>query len=120
MSFINGPAATNDTFKDWTIDPSLAHDSDHFGIRFMIDHGRKEIDNPHGLKYNIKDTNPNKWLKAFGEELGKVKNILDPLCSTTHLDTMQLDMFANTLTNVLQQTTSKVSKPCKPSSHAKP
>jgi hypothetical protein len=53
-----------DTFKDWSVDPSVAHDSDHFAIGFVIDHGRKKISNSLGLKYSLKDTQPSDWVKA--------------------------------------------------------
>ncbi|PPQ76465.1 hypothetical protein CVT25_000729, partial [Psilocybe cyanescens] len=120
LSFINGPASVNDTFKDWCIDPTLSHDSDHFGIKFTIDHGRKIIDNPCGLKYNIKNTNRDEWTKAFAEELDKVQNILEPLSTAESLNPSLLDTFADTFTMALQQVTSRTSKLIKPSPQAKP
>ncbi|PPQ75421.1 hypothetical protein CVT25_008058, partial [Psilocybe cyanescens] len=120
LSFVNGSATANDTFKDWAIDPSIALDSDHYGIKFTIDQGRTEVDNPCGVKYNLKETKPDKWIKAFEEELNKVKRVLDPLYSLETLNAEELDTFNELLTETLQRTTSRVSKVRQPSTRAKP
>ena len=49
LLFANETAYNLKTFKDWAINPSIAHDSDHNVIRYTIDHGRHEIDNILGV-----------------------------------------------------------------------
>ena len=77
LSFANHSATTQDTFKMWAIDPSLAHDSDHNAIKFTIDHGLKEIENLLGIKYCMNNVDPADWTKAFEAELhhGKRPNL---------------------------------------------
>ena len=121
LSFANAIAITHDTFKDWAVDPAIAHDSDHFGIKFTIDQGRKEVDNPMATKYSLKETNPEDWAKAFQDELDNRKHIFDPLISqATKLTSAQLDLFADTLTGALQTSTAKVAKIKSPSTKSKP
>ncbi|PPQ92947.1 hypothetical protein CVT25_000111, partial [Psilocybe cyanescens] len=120
LSFVNGVASANDTFKDWAIDPSIAHDSDHFGIKFTIDQGRREVDNPCGVKYNLKETKPSEWLKAFEEELAQTKEVIEPLYSQESLNADQLDIFNDAITDTIQRTTSRVGKVRHPSTRAKP
>ncbi|PPR03941.1 hypothetical protein CVT26_001146 [Gymnopilus dilepis] len=120
LSFVNGHARQRDTFQDWAIDPSLAHDSDHYAIKFTIDHGRKEIENPCGIKYNLKDVSPAEWLEAFHPRLEEARDILDNILSHPTPSTDQLDLFVNTLTTALQDTTNKVAKARRFSPNAKP
>ena len=58
LSFTNPEANEQDTFKDWAIDPDLALDSNHNAIKFMIDHGLKEIENIFNTKYCINKMTP--------------------------------------------------------------
>jgi hypothetical protein len=78
LSFANHQATTQDTFKNWAIDPALAHDSDHNAIIFTIDHGLKEIENTLGIKYSMNNVDPAEWLKHFENELEKVSPELTP------------------------------------------
>ncbi|KAF5313929.1 hypothetical protein D9619_013084 [Psilocybe cf. subviscida] len=119
LSFANSEATTQDTFKDWCVDPSLAHDSDHYAIRFTIDHGRHEVPNPLGLKYSLKQVEPMKWIDIFNEEIEKVEEILQKL-TTQHIEKEDLDVCAETITSTMQNATARVGKELRPSTTAKP
>ena len=62
LTFTNHEANIQDTIKDWAIDPQISLDSDHNAIKFTIDHGQAEIDNPFGIQFNTKDVQPDKWI----------------------------------------------------------
>jgi hypothetical protein len=62
LSFANAEAINQDTFKEWAVDPSIALDSDHNAIKYTIDHGLKEIQNPLGIKFCINKVDPAEWL----------------------------------------------------------
>ena len=74
LSFANATARRLNTFKDWSINPTICHDSDHNAITFTIDNGRKEINNILGSKYNISKIDPDEWSQTFNDELDKVKD----------------------------------------------
>jgi hypothetical protein len=42
LTFANGQAITQDTVQDWAVNADLAYGSDHNGIQWTIDYGRKE------------------------------------------------------------------------------
>jgi hypothetical protein len=119
LSFVNGLAIAQDTFQEWAINTNIAGFSDHYGIQFTIDLGRKEIDNIYGCKFSLKKVKPEDWTKAFE------KAILDlPQLTLTaeidHPSTEDLDTFANLLTQTLQTATAATTQPCNSSTQAKP
>ena len=120
LTFINQEATTQDTFKDWAVDPQLALDSDHNAIKFTIDQGRKEIDNPCGIKYNLKDIQPDEWIKVFEEEIDTRWATLDEFQSIEQPNKNQLDDYADTLSRTIQSAMERLSKTKTNSHHAKP
>ena len=120
LSFANNTARRLDTFKDWAIDPSISHDSDHNAIKFTIDNGRQEIENILGIKYNIAQTDPKEWSKAFDTELDKVKVPLNLLHSNDDPSEEQLDEYAQILTQSIHNAISATAKERRPSTKAKP
>ncbi|KAH6906675.1 Endonuclease/exonuclease/phosphatase, partial [Coprinopsis sp. MPI-PUGE-AT-0042] len=110
LSFANIPAIANDTFKDWCVDPSLSHDSDHYAIRFVIDEGRQEILNPTGIRYSLKDAKPQEWIKTFNHEIERVRNELEILTLQENLTYSDLDHCEEILTTAIQNTTAKIGK----------
>ncbi|KAF5319459.1 hypothetical protein D9619_008774 [Psilocybe cf. subviscida] len=119
LSFANPEAISQDTFKDWCVDPSLSHDSDHYAIRFTIDHGRHEIANPLGLKYSLKHVKANEWVEAFEKEVAKVEETLEKLTSP-HIEKEDIDDGAHAITVAMQNATAQVGKERRPSPVAKP
>ena len=120
LSFANATATRLDTFKDWSIDPSISHDSDHNAIKFTIDNGRKEIDNILGTKYNISKIDPEEWARTFDLELDKVKVQLNLINENNNPSEEQLDAYAETLSQAIQNTISLTAKERRPSNNAKP
>ena len=120
LSFANPTASRLATFKDWAIDPEIAHDSDHNAIKFTIDNGRQEVDNPLGIKYNINKINPDTWIETFSQELEKVKGQLTLLQETQDPTEEQLDEYAESLSRAIQDTTAQTAKERRPSNNAKP
>lgn len=120
LSFTNKEATRQGTFQDWAIDPSIALDSDHFAIKFTINHGRKEVENICGIKYNLKEVNPADWIQAFECELQKVEAALTELEHLENPSNAQLDQYAETLTQAVQAATVMTGKERKPQPFAKP
>ena len=120
LTFINQEATTQDTLKDWAIDPQLSFDSDHNAIKFTIDQGRTEVDNPFGIKYNIKDVQPDEWVKTFENELAKVEQTLKDLQNTVLPNAEQLDTYTECLTRAIQHATERTAKPNRKSPQSKP
>ncbi|PPQ73559.1 hypothetical protein CVT24_007444 [Panaeolus cyanescens] len=121
LSFVNQTALMEDTFKDWSIDPELSLDSDHYAIRFVIDPDRPVIQNPTGIKFSLKETKPEDWITAFETELKRHSRTLTPLTRHDLLtNPEQLDIVVKTLTQAIQNATSKTGKRYRPSTHSKP
>jgi len=47
------------------INQEIAYSSDYYTIQWTLFNNTEPIDNTYGLKFNIKDTNWEKWVKAF-------------------------------------------------------
>ena len=120
LSFANITAINLNTFKDWSIDPSLAHDSDHNAIRFTIDNRRQEIDNILGIKYNINKVDPSEWSRHFNQELNKTEPLLTSLHNNADPSIAQLDEYTDTLSKAMQDAIALSAKERRPSSNAKP
>ena len=120
LSFANPEAMRRDTFKFWAIDSSLSLDSDHNAITFTIDHGLQEIPNLLPIKLNIKNVDPEKWSNIFEQELNKVNHILAPLLATRSPSDMQLDLYAETLSQCIQNALASAAPERRPSAKAKP
>ena len=45
--------------------------SDHFALRWTIDHGTTELQNVTGSRFNFKDTKLRDWKEAFSQELSR-------------------------------------------------
>ena len=120
LSFANAEAVAQDTFKNWAVDPSFAYDSDHNAITLTIDYGLKEIQDFFPIKYNTKAIDPEEWSKTLDEELAKMENILNPLLNNEDPSNDQLDAYAETLSEIIQNTLGRTAPTRKPSPHAKP
>ena len=120
LSFANPEACTQDTFKEWAIDPAISHDSDHNGIKFTIDHGLKEIDNTLGIKYSLNKVDPGEWTKCFEDELSEVSNALNTFYANETPSDDQLDEYATILSTAIQKAIAKAAKERTPSTNAKP
>jgi len=104
LSFVNGPATMADTFQDWAINTNIAGCSDHYGIHFTIDQGRKEINNAFGIKYSLKNIKPEDWTSAFNKATSECPDLmtLAQIENPTHAD---LDKYTELLTDSLQAAT---------------
>ena len=120
LSFASSEAITQDTFKHWAIDPSFSLDSDHNAISFTLDHGLKEIPDFFPIKYNVQKVDPKEWSKAFEAELTKAEHILTPLLNEISPSNDQLDTYAETLSEVIQNTLAQTAPARRPSTQAKP
>jgi hypothetical protein len=120
LSFANAEAVRLDTFKQWAVDPALALDSDHNAIRFLLDHGLSEIRDYFPIKYNLNKVDPEEWSKAFGTELHKLEPTLTPLLTSDNLSTHQLDTYAETISEAIQNTLAMTAPERRPSQNAKP
>ena len=120
LSFASSEAIAQDTFKHWAIDPSFSLDSDHNAISFTLDHGLKEIPDFFPIKYNVQKVDPEEWSKAFEAELTKAEHILTPLLNEISPSNDQLDTYAETLSEVIQNTLAQTAPARRPSTQAKP
>ncbi|KAJ7706795.1 endonuclease-reverse transcriptase-domain-containing protein, partial [Mycena rosella] len=83
LTFVNAAAINEDTVKEWSIDRSMSYGSDHHGIRWKLHHGRTEIDNITGARYNLKDVDPEDWSKAVRDELERQRDGIRPSWTMT-------------------------------------
>ena len=120
LTFVNGRAIQAGTVKEWAIDPELAHDADHLGIKFLIDHGQTEINNPLDIKYCLKEVKPDEWIQELENAINRLKVDLQPLLLPGPLHPTTLDKCADTLTEALQAATAATAKIRQPCAHAKP
>ena len=104
----------------WSIDPSLAHDSNHNAIKFTIDHGLKEIENPLGIKYCLNNVESKDWINAFELELNKSAQDLNIILNDPNPTVERLDNYATLLSSALQKAIAKSAKECTPSANSKP
>ncbi|KAF8202788.1 Endonuclease/exonuclease/phosphatase, partial [Mycena galopus ATCC 62051] len=111
LTFVNGAAINNDSVQEWTIDSSMSYGSDHYGIRWVMDYGRTEVDNISGTQFGLKDVDPEDWGKAFRTALSIERDALDPILDmNTSTTNEQLEEAATALTRAMQAATAKVGK----------
>ena len=120
LSFANAEARRLDTIKHWAIDPGLALDSDHNAIKFTIDHGLMEIPDYFPVKYNLKKVDTEEWSKALDNELEKSAQMLTPLLDSENITNDQLDTYAETLSEAIQNALALSAPVRRPSPNAKP
>ncbi|KAE9392422.1 hypothetical protein BT96DRAFT_1000371 [Gymnopus androsaceus JB14] len=121
LTWSNVHATWNDTTCEWAINPNLSVGSNHVDIRWKLDSGLEEINNPLGMKYNMKDVLPKDWKDKFNEEIEKQMDMLQPLLHIGPAMTNDdLDAAANAFSDTMQAATAKVAPVQKPSPHAKP
>jgi ribonuclease HI len=120
LSFANAEASRLNSFKQWAVVPGLALDSDHSAIKFTLDHGLCEIPVYFPIKYNLKKVDTEDWTKAFDEELTKLDLTLTPLLNNPNLTNEQLDTYADSLSEAIQNTLARTAQERKPSPNAKP
>jgi len=96
--------------QDWAIDPSLAHNADHLGIKFIITHSLEEIENPMDIKYHLKDVKLYEWSKELENTLARYHTILQPLYSAETLQQDTLDQCADAITEAMQMATAATAK----------
>ncbi|KAJ6513040.1 Endonuclease/exonuclease/phosphatase, partial [Mycena sanguinolenta] len=65
LTFTNTPATALDVTKEWAVDGTLASGSDHHALRWIIDYGVAEVENPMGIKYNFAKIDGEKWDNTF-------------------------------------------------------
>ncbi|KAJ3963704.1 Endonuclease/exonuclease/phosphatase [Lentinula raphanica] len=117
LTWVNTKAAEVDATQEWAIDQDLMTGSDHVGIRWRYDPGQAQIENPLGVKYNLKKVKPAEWIKAFDEEVEKLGNRLTPITESVNITRDQLDDAAEALTKAMQNATEKVAQVRRPSPH---
>ncbi|KAF9028728.1 hypothetical protein BDP27DRAFT_1436840 [Rhodocollybia butyracea] len=102
LTWCNAQATQNDSACEWAFNEDLSVGSDHIGITWKLDPNLVEIDNPLGLKYNMKEVVPKDCIKKFNKEIE-----------------IKLDNAANAFSKAMQVATNKVAPPQKLSPHAK-
>ncbi|KAF8826616.1 hypothetical protein HHX47_DHR5000289 [Lentinula edodes] len=121
LTWANVHATRIDATRDWAIEEKLAVGSDHIGLRWVLNSNPDEIDNPMGIRYNMKEVKSKDWIKAFDNEVelrkDKLNILLEDGNTLTHHD---LDAAAEALTDALKQATAKVAPVRKPSVRSKP
>ena len=112
LTFVNGQAISEGTVQEWAIDPELAHDADHLGIKFLIAHAQVEIKNPMDIKYCLKDVKPDEWTRKLENAIAKSHTTFQPLFTPGTLHPNTLDQCADALTSAMEAATAKIRKPC--------
>ncbi|KAJ6492978.1 hypothetical protein C8R45DRAFT_787973, partial [Mycena sanguinolenta] len=111
LTFVNAATAAADTIKDWAIDPSMSYGSDHYGIRWVLDHGRREIENTAGIQYSLKEVKQEDWASAFSKALETERTDIDPMMDEgSPITDGQLDAAAEAITRAMQRATAEVGK----------
>lgn len=90
-------AVDEGTVHDWAVNAGVSCGSDHAGVKWVIDHGRKEINNIAGLRYNFKSIEPKEWREAFEPRFWEVEARLAPLLSDNTLLNKQLEEIVTML-----------------------
>ncbi|KAJ3818462.1 Endonuclease/exonuclease/phosphatase, partial [Lentinula raphanica] len=110
LTWTNVRASEIDATREWAIDHELATGSDHAGIRWLYDPGQGQIENPLGVKYNMKSVKPSEWIEAFDEEIGRRAGHLEPVCRNEEATERQLDEAVEAFTEAMQAATERVAK----------
>ncbi|KAF8828234.1 hypothetical protein HHX47_DHR4000457 [Lentinula edodes] len=121
LTWSNVQALQIDATRDWAIDEDLAVGSDHMGIRWRMNSDSEEIENPMGIRYNMKEVKPTEWIEAFDNEMelrkDKFQRLLESDNTLTHDD---LDAVTDAFTDAMKEATAKVAPVRNPSTRAKP
>ncbi|KAG5731898.1 putative 115 kDa protein in type-1 retrotransposable element [Termitomyces sp. T112] len=121
LTWANANAIVLDTTKEWTIDLSLACRLDHFALRWVIDHGATEVQNPTGTRYNFKDTKPSNWQDVFDQEMGKHAERWESLRNLEANRTPEeLDLDVELITEAMKCAMATTAKERKPSDKVRP
>ncbi|KAI0949613.1 hypothetical protein AcW1_010370 [Taiwanofungus camphoratus] len=121
LTFLNPMATTLDVTRNWTVDRLKAFGSDHFALRWDLDYGTKEIDNPTGKKFNFKAADPKEWKEAFQRATDKQREGLGIVLDLdADLTAEQLDNAAESLTLAMQEANNATVPLRKPSDKARP
>ncbi|KAJ3832178.1 Endonuclease/exonuclease/phosphatase, partial [Lentinula raphanica] len=110
LTWTNTLAAELDATQEWAIDHELTTGSDHTGIRWKYDPGQEMIENPLGVKYDMKKVKPADWTKTFNEEIERREKLLTPILANGVVSREQLDTAAEAFTEAMQVATEKVAK----------
>ena len=121
LTWANPEAITLDVTREWAIDPRLACGSDHFALKWTIDHGSTEILNVTGSRYNFKDTKPDDWKDIFESEMEKNAERWEMLHNLEANRTPEeLDKDVELITEAMKRATEHTAKVRKPSDKARP
>ncbi|KAJ6458130.1 hypothetical protein C8R47DRAFT_165453 [Mycena vitilis] len=121
LTHVNAAAVNNDTVQEWAIDGTMSYGSDHKGIRWVQNYGRREIENIAGIKYSLKEVEPGDWQQAFREALGTHRAQIEPIMDdNTPVSNDQLESAAGAITQAMKDATVKVGKERRPNANAKP
>ncbi|KAG6898040.1 hypothetical protein C0993_007127 [Termitomyces sp. T159_Od127] len=117
----NHEAIELDATEEWTVDPSLAYGSDHFALRWTINHGATEIQDPTGSRYNLKETKPDNWKDVFENKMSKQTERWEILCRLdTDRSPEDLDKDVELIMEAMEHTTAETAKEKKLSNKARP
>ncbi len=120
LTFINGKTASSGILQDWAIDPSLAHDSDHYAIKFILNQEQTEIQNISGTKYSLKDAKIQDWIERIEVNLKDSADSYRRL-EETQLPTEELiDRCESDLSEAILATITQIGKEKRPSTFSKP
>ncbi|KAG5349358.1 hypothetical protein C0989_004410 [Termitomyces sp. Mn162] len=121
LTWANTPALALDATKEWAIDPNLACGSDHFALKWVIDHGATEVQNVTGNRFNFKDMKPAAWQEAFQEEMKANTERWELLQDlNTNRTPEDLDKDVELITEAMKRVTDRTAKIRKPSEKARP
>ncbi|KII82703.1 hypothetical protein PLICRDRAFT_33257, partial [Plicaturopsis crispa FD-325 SS-3] len=121
LTFLNPAAHALDAAKDWAVDHKVSCGSDHAGLRWDIDYGAEELENPTGKKYNFEKADISAWQTSFKNALADNPERWDKLRDYTQPVTdNEISEAVETLTEAMNSATAETVPERKPSAHAKP
>ncbi|KAJ7862235.1 Endonuclease/exonuclease/phosphatase, partial [Mycena olivaceomarginata] len=111
LTFANGTAIMHDTIQEWVIDRSMSYGSDHHGIRWVMNYGRREVENATATQYSLKEVDPEDWRSVFRNALGRARPEITPIMDEfAAVSDAQLDTAANALTTAMSTATAEIGK----------
>lgn len=121
LTWANAEAMALDAAKEWAVDPELACGSDHFALKWMIDHGVTEVQNVTGSRYSFKETKPEEWKRTFEDEMSKNMERWATLQDLqAHRSTEELDEDVELITEAMKAATEENAKERKALDKARP
>jgi hypothetical protein len=72
------------------------------------------------IKYNTKKVDPDEWTKSFDQELKRAETVLAPLLNNKTPSSDQLDVYAETVSEAIQNALAATAPERRPSPNAKP